>query len=81
MPVVGVKCKKIRFKKTLKAFICLFHFDSRTLLAGQVSHVSHGLYRLPEARFISQDAIEVFLIEVHQPIHTDLLIFSQCPME
>ena len=48
-----------------------------TLLTGQLSHVGHRLDGLAQARLVSQDAIEVFLVEVHQPIHTDLLVLTQ----
>lgn len=48
-----------------------------TFLAGQVSHVSHSLHSFAEARFVRQDSIEVFLVQVDEPVHADLLIVSQ----
>lgn len=52
-----------------------------TLLTGQLSHVGHRLDRLAQARLVSQDAVEVFLVEVHQPVHTDLLVLTQGTMQ
>lgn len=48
-----------------------------TLVAGQVSEVSHSLYGFAEAGFICQDAVEVFAVEVCQPLHSYLLVLSQ----
>lgn len=48
-----------------------------TFLAGQVSHVSNSLHSFAEARFVRQNSIEVFLVQVDEPVHTDLLIVSQ----
>jgi hypothetical protein len=48
-----------------------------TLLAGQLSHIGHRLDRLAQARLVSQDAIEVLLVEVHHPVHADLLVLTQ----
>lgn len=48
-----------------------------TLVAGQVSKISHSLYSFAKASFICQDAIKVFAVEAWQPLHPDLLVLSQ----
>lgn len=48
-----------------------------TFLAGQVSHVSDSLHSFAEACFVCQNSIEVLLVQVDEPVHTDLLIVSQ----
>lgn len=48
-----------------------------TFLAGQVGHVSDSLHSFAEARFVCQNSIEVFLVQVDEPVHTNLLIVSQ----
>ena len=55
--------------------------DVPTLLTRQLGHVGHRLDRLAQARLISQDAVEVFLVEVHHPVHTDLLVLAQGPVQ
>lgn len=53
----------------------------RTLLTSQLSHVGHRLDGLPQACLVSQDAVEVFLVEVHQPVHANLLVLTQGTVE
>lgn len=57
--------------------LCVLFRNKLTFLASQVGHVCHSLDSFAQARFVCQNAIEVFLVQVHQPVHADLLIVSQ----
>lgn len=52
-----------------------------TLIASQMSKVSHGLYGFAKAGFICQDAVEFFAMETCQPLYPDLLVVPQRAMQ
>lgn len=46
-------------------------------MTSEVREVGHSLDRLPQAGLVCQNAVEMFPVQVSQPLDTHLLVISQ----